>query len=105
MQRVAFQLRIRKDKLEEYDRAHAAVWPELIESIRSAGIRDYSIFRRHQTIFLVMRVADFDRAWDTLAKDPINQRWQQKMADIFEEKQDIEPGERFPMFREVFYME
>lgn len=105
MQRVAFQLRIRKDKMEEYDRAHMEVWPELIACIRDAGIRDYSIFRRGQTVFLVMRVEDFERAWDTLAKDPINRKWQQKMADTFEETQDVEPGERFPMFAEVFYME
>jgi len=105
MQRVAFQLRIRKEKMQEYDRAHAAVWPELLARIRSVGIHDYSIFRRHQTIVLVMRVEDFDRAWDTLASDPINQKWQEKMAEIFEEKQDVVPGERFPMFKEVFYME
>ncbi len=105
MQRFAFQLRIRKDKIEEYDRVHAAVWPELLESIRRAGIHDYSIFRRHQTVVLVMRIEDFDRAWETLARDPINQKWQKKMADIFEETQDVEPGERFPMLKEVFYME
>ena len=105
MQRVAFQLRIREDKLEEYERAHADVWPELLERIRSVGIHDYSIFRRHQTIFLVMRVEDFDRAWESLDKDSINQQWQKKMASIFEETQDVESGERFPMLKEVFYME
>lgn len=105
MRRVAFQLQIRKGKEEEYDRAHAAVWPELLERIRAAGIRDYSIFRRHRTIFLVMRVEDFDRAWDLLDRDPVNQRWQKKMAEIFEEHQDVESGERFPMLQEVFYME
>jgi L-rhamnose mutarotase len=105
MQRVAFQLRIRKNKVEEYDRAHEAVWPELLERIRSVGISDYSIFRRHETIILVMRVEDFDRAWERLAQDPVNQRWQEKMSEIFEETQDVEPGERFPMLKEVFYME
>lgn len=105
MPRVAFQLRIRKDKGEQYDRAHAAVWPELMERIRAAGISDYSIFRRHETIFLIMTVEDFDRAWEMLANDPINQQWQRKMADIFEEAQDLEPGERFPMLKQVFFME
>ncbi len=104
MQRMAFQLRIRKGKEEEYDRAHAAVWPELIASIRKVGIHDYSIFRRHQTIFLVMRVGDFNRAWNSLAEDPVYQKWQRAMSEIFEETQDTESGERFPMLREVFYM-
>ncbi len=105
MQRVAFQLHIRKDKIEEYDQAHAAVWPELLERIRNVGILDYSIFRRQQTVFLVMRVVDFDLAWERLATDPVNLKWQEKMADIFEEVQDAEPGERFPMFKEVFHLE
>ena len=105
MERVAFQLKIRKDKIADYDLAHKSVWPELIQRIRDAGIRDYSIFRRGQTIFLVMRVTDFDAAWNKLADDPINKKWQREMAEIFEDRQDVEPGERFPMFQEVFYME
>lgn len=105
MERIAFQLKIRKDKMDAYDQAHAAVWPELIKRIRDAGISDYSIFRRGQFIFLVMRVTDFNHAWDKLANDPIDQKWQREMAEIFEEKQDIEPGERFPVFREFFHME
>jgi L-rhamnose mutarotase len=52
-----------------------------------------------------MRVDDFDRAWDELAKDPVNQRWQQFMSHLFEPVPGIEAGERFAMMKEVFYLE
>jgi L-rhamnose mutarotase len=44
-QRSAFVLRIRPDKIEEYVRAHAEVWPEMLDALRGAGIRNYTIFR------------------------------------------------------------
>ena len=63
-----------------HEKAHTAVWPELLAKLKEVGISDYSIFRRGQDLFLVMRVRDFDAAWDALAKDPVNQRWQAEMT-------------------------
>ena len=105
MPKVAFRLRIQKGKEEEYDRAHRNVWPALLAKLKEVGISDYSIFRRHQDLFLVMWVANFDAAWRTLDADPTNQRWQQEMAKIFAPVPGLEPGEKFAMMKEVFYME
>lgn len=105
MPRVAFQLRLRPGTIEEYENAHQQVWPELLSKLKQVGISQYSIFRRGLELFLVMNVADFDRAWDLLAGDPVNQRWQKEMARFFEPITDTAPGERFPMLKEVFYME
>jgi L-rhamnose mutarotase len=105
MQRVAFRLRIKADAIEGYEKAHTAVWPELLTKLKEVGISNYSIFRRGQDLFLVMRVTDFDAAWDTLAKDPVNQRWQAEMATYFEPMSDLGLHERFAMMKEVFYME
>ena len=52
-----------------------------------------------------MRVADFETAWQALDKDPVNLRWQKEMAKYFEPVPDVQPGERFAMMKEVFYME
>lgn len=105
MPRYAFKLRIRAEAIDEYEREHQRVWPELLAKLKAVGISDYSIFRRGQDLFLCMRVDDFDRAWDELAKDPVNQRWQQFMGHLFEPVVDIEAGERFAMMKEVFYLE
>ena len=105
MPRYAFKLRIRVDAVEEYDREHTRVWPELLAKLKEVGISDYSVFRRGQDLFLVMRVDDFDRAWDELDRDPVNQRWQEFMGRLFEPVPDLKPGERFAMMKEVFYLE
>jgi len=104
--RYAFQLQIRPDKIDAYDAAHRDVWPELLAKLKAVGISDYSIFRRGTTLILVLNVDDFDGAWAVLDKDPVNQRWQEAMAEIFEplNADMLEPGERFPMLREVFYL-
>jgi len=105
MQRVAFKLRIKNNAIEEYERDHRAVWPELLAKLKQVGISDYSIFRRGQDLILVMKVTDFDFAWQQLANDPVNLSWQEKMAKYFEPVPDLKPSERFAMLTEVFYME
>jgi L-rhamnose mutarotase len=103
--RVAFRLRIKPGAIEGYERAHGNVWPELLAKLKEVGISDYSIFRRGQDLFLVMRVLDFEAAWRKLENDPVNLRWQQEMAQYFEPVPDLQPGERFAMMKEVFYLE
>jgi L-rhamnose mutarotase len=105
MPRVAFRLRIKADAIEGYERDHKKVWPALLAKLKVVGISDYSIFRRGQDLLLVMRVQDFEGAWDALDKDPVNLQWQQEMAKYFEPVADLQPGERFAMMKEVFYME
>jgi|SRR5579862_5053061 len=105
MPRVAFRLRIEAGKTKEYDEAHRRVWPELLAKLKGVGISNYSIFRRDQDLFLTMQVADFDAAWHALDKDPTNLKWQQEMAPLFEPVPGIQPGERFAMMKEVFYLE
>jgi L-rhamnose mutarotase len=105
MHRYAFRLRIKPDAIEEYELEHTRVWPEMLDRLKAAGISDYSIFRRGQDLFLYLRADDFDRAWEQLDRDPVNRRWQQFMSRFFEPQPDARPGERFPMMKEVFYLE
>jgi L-rhamnose mutarotase len=105
MPRYAFKLRIKPDAIAEYEVEHRRVWPELLAKLKAVGISDYSIFRRGQDLTLVLRCEDFDKAWDELDRDPVNQRWQGFMSRLFEPVPDQQPGERFAMLKEVFYLE
>ena len=105
MPRYAFKLRIKAEAIEEYDREHTRVWPELLAKLKGVGIHDYSVFRRGQDLTLVLKVDNFDQAWDELDRDPVNIRWQEFMGRLFEEVPDKLPGERFAMLQEVFYLE
>ena len=105
MPRCAFKLRIKADAIEEYEREHQRVWPELLAKLKEVGISDYSIFRRGQDLVLVLRGDDFEKAWDELDRDPVNQRWQVFMSRLFESVPDKQDSERFAMLKEVFYLE
>ena len=54
---------------------------------------------------LCLRVNDFEKTWETLDVDPVNQCWQQHMSSLFEPVPEKDPGERFAMMKEVFYLE
>lgn len=105
MPRYAFKLRVKAGAIEDYEREHQRVWPELLQKLKDVGVSDYSIFRRGQELFLTLRVSDFDAAWDQLDNDPVNQRWQEFMNRLFEPVPDQQPGERFAMMKEVFFLE
>jgi L-rhamnose mutarotase len=104
MPRYAYKLRIKADVIEKYELEHTRVWPELLAKIKSVGISDYSIFRRGQDLTLVLTVDDLDKAFAELDKDPVNQRWQEFMAPLWEPVPDLQEGERFAMLQEVFYL-
>lgn len=105
MQRVAFLLRLQPGTEEAYEKAHQEVWPEMLALLKRSGVSEYSIFRRDQMLFLTMHVEDFEQTWERIEADPINTRWQQAMSAFFAPLDPLRPGERFPMLREVFYMQ
>jgi sugar (pentulose or hexulose) kinase len=59
MERVAFTARLLPGASAEYRRRHADVWPELLDEMRAAGCRDYSIYLKDDDIFGVFAVDDF----------------------------------------------
>jgi L-rhamnose mutarotase len=104
LKRYAFILRLHKGAAETYEEAHRAVWPEMLALLKSAGISEYSIYRRDELLVLTLRTSDFEATWRQIEKDPINARWQQAMAPFFAPNEGLRPGERFPMMEEVFYL-
>ncbi|MGI9161182.1 MAG: L-rhamnose mutarotase, partial [Saprospiraceae bacterium] len=43
--------------IAEYEQYHAAVWPEIQESIRSAGIVSLEIYRTGNRLFMILEAA------------------------------------------------
>jgi L-rhamnose mutarotase len=104
MERVAFQLRIREGMTEAYDEAHRHVWPEMLAELRQFGIKEYSIFRRDQQLFLYMQVANFQHVLSCMAASEVNLRWQKTMEPLFEPVPGKRPDEPFAMMTEVFHL-
>ena len=85
-QRSAFVLRVRPDKIDEYVAAHRNVWPEMLDALRGAGIRNYSIFRHGNEMFGYFESDDLDAAAAFMSAQEVNTRWQDAMAELLEER-------------------
>ncbi len=95
MKRYGMVIGLRPEKLDEYKRLHAAVWPDVLRTIRQCNIRNYSIYlrtlddRRPYLFSYFEYVGDnFDADMARMAADPTTQRWwalckpcQQPLAD------------------------
>jgi L-rhamnose mutarotase len=46
IRRVCFQLQLKPGLIAEYTARHAAVWPEMLQALKSAGWNNYSLFLR-----------------------------------------------------------
>lgn len=92
MQKYAFKMHLNPGMVGEYKRRHDAIWPELVELLRDAGISDYSIHLDPDTLILfgVLWRKD-DHHMDDLPQHPVMQRWWAHMADIMRTHPSNEP--------------
>lgn len=101
MQQIAFKMQLKAGNDAEYKRRHDALWPELADLLRSAGISDYSIFLDEGSgmLFAVLRRID-GHAMDDLAQHPLMRRWWDHMADLMETDANHAPltAPLLPMF-------
>ena len=104
MERIGFSMRLLPDSEAEYRRRHAAVWPELLADLRSAGARNYSIFLRGDDLFAYLEVDDFTAFTEAMATSEANARWQEQMAALIDPLTDPATGFHRRL-DEVFHLE
>ena len=92
MEKIAFRMTLLPGKAGEYRRRHDAIWPELAELLRAAGISDYSIHLDAATnaLFAVLWRGR-DHGMEGLPDHPVMQRWWAHMADIMVTNPDGSP--------------
>jgi L-rhamnose mutarotase len=101
MERVCFLLRVRPERLEEYKARHRAVWPEMLDALREAGWRNYSLFLGEDGLLVgYVETDDFEAAQRAMAATAVNDRWQREMAEFFGERAD----EGLVRLEEVFHL-
>jgi L-rhamnose mutarotase len=99
-ERAAFVLHVTPERIDEYVSAHANVWPEMLQALRDAGIRNYTIFRDGDQVFGYFESDDLEAAAAYLEAQEVTARWQDAMADLLEERvPDTGPPALEPIFR------
>jgi L-rhamnose mutarotase len=103
VRRICFTLQVRPERLEEYRRRHAAVWPEMLAALREAGWHDYSLFLREDGLLVGFLITDdFEAARAAMDATDVNTRWQAEMAEFFV---DGRPDRNFHVLTEVFNLD
>jgi L-rhamnose mutarotase len=83
--RVCFQWKVRNERLEEYKRCHADVWPEMLDALRSTGWSNYSLFLRSDGLLVgYLETEDFGKARADMKEHPVNNRRQTGMSPFVE---------------------
>lgn len=98
-------IRLRPGSISEYEALHAAVWPEVLEQIKQAGLRNYSIFRDGRQLFSYFEYTgnDFEADMATLDAHPVVHRWHEVCMNLQEPLDDRTPGEWWKRMAEVFH--
>jgi len=107
MKRIAFLLKVKEDKIEEYKKHHETVWPEMLEALTRTGWHNYSLFMREDgLLFGYFETPDnFQAALDGMAKEEINAKWQEFMAPYFEDLGAAHADESMIQLKEVFHLD
>ncbi len=105
MERVCFQLQVKPERLDEYVRRHAAVWPDMLAALRDTGWGNYSLFVRPDGLLIgYFETDDLDAARSRMAVTDVNARWQAEMGEFFVDL-DVPPDEGFVRLAEVFNLD
>lgn len=105
MRRYCLLARIKPERAAEYRSRHAAVWPEMLQALHSAGWRSYSLFLAPDGLLVgYVESEDLDAAQRAMAATAVNARWQAEMAEFFV-ADGARPDEQFTRLDEVFNLE
>ena len=105
MERFAWKGRIKPGMQEEYKRRHDEIWPEMLELLKSAGIRNYTIWSDGYEVFGYYECEKgIAFAEKTQAESPIVDRWNNYMQDVLELVMDPETGAQ-PRLQMMFMMD
>lgn len=107
MKRYCLTLNLKNEPalIRQYEAYHKAVWPEIIGSIKDAGIEQMEIYRLDTRLFMIMEVnADFSFE-KKAAADKNNskvQEWEELMWRYQEALPGAAEGEKWMIMNKIF---
>jgi len=112
MKRYGSIIAVRDEKLAEYKKLHAAVWPDVLKMIKACNIRNYSIYlrklpdgRHYLFSYFEYTGSDFAADMAKMAADPTTQKWWEVCIPCQQPLDDRAPGEWWAGMEEVFHQD
>ena len=105
MQRYGMVIGVNQEKIDEYKKLHAAVWPAVLKKITECNIRNYSIYLKDNTLFSYFEYIgdDFNADMAKMAADPTTQKWWDVCKPCQEPLANRSEGEWWADMEEVFH--
>jgi len=105
MEKYAWKATVRDGCLEEYCRRHDAIWPEMKELLKSAGICNYTIWNVGNELFGYYECEQgVEYAARVQAESAVVDRWNEYMKDVMVMEPDPVTGAQ-PLLRKVFELD
>ena len=106
VQRYGTCVRLRPEMREQYLRLHAAVWPEIEAMLRSANIRNYTIFVHDDLLFGYYEYVGEDHEADQarIADDPKTRSWWTLTDPCQEPMPGTPDGQQWAPMTEIWHL-
>lgn len=106
-QRYCFALDLKGDEslIKEYEVHHQRVWPEVLASIKEAGINNMEIYRFAARLFMVMEVSDgfsFEKKRQMDEGNEKVQEWESLMWKYQQAIPGAAEGEKWVQLQKIF---
>jgi len=107
MKRFGQTILLKPEGADEYIKQHAAVWPGVLNMITACNIKNYSIFKKDNTLFAYFEYVgnDVDRDMATMGADPETQRWWDVVKPLMEPIETRNVGEFWADMEEIFHVD
>jgi L-rhamnose mutarotase len=107
VQRIASVIRLRPEHEAEYRTLHADAWPGVLDALRAAQVRNYSIFLRDGLLFSYLEYTGDDYAADmaVVAQDETTRRWWQLTDPCQQPLDSAADGEWWAPAEELFHLD
>ena len=107
MKRYCLALDLKDDPklIADYETYHQSVWPEIIDSIKEAGITSLEIYRVSNRLFMIMEVNEhfsFERKAQMDQSNSIVQHWEELMWEYQQALPIAKPGEKWMLMKQIF---
>lgn len=107
MKRYCLALDLKPDPvlIAEYEQYHRAVWPEVLDSLRAAGIGRLEIYRIDNRLFMILEASDdfsFEMKAALDAVNPKVQEWETLMWKYQQALPAAKPGEKWVLMDKIF---
>lgn len=91
--------------IKEYEAHHRAVWPEIQERIKAAGIINMEIYRVENRLFMIMETNDhfsFDQKAKMDESSPLVQKWEKLMWNYQQALPGSKPDEKWRLMNLIY---